>query len=123
MGIPKYIKIGMNKVKLFDMFGSDIKFTYKGSTKYNTFIGGFVSIGIFAVMIAYANLLINVMINNSDSLKSTNRLVRNLANNDTATLLNQTDFSIAFSVTKFGENLLLDEELFSIEMTQQTWTK
>ena len=123
MGIQDYIKAILDKIKWFDMFGNDIKFTYKGNAKYNTFLGGWVSIGIFAVMILYANLLISVMVNNSDSLKSTNRLVRNLASNDTALMLNETDFSIAFSIKRNGENLLLDPELFYIEMSQRTWIK
>ena len=96
--ISKNIKAWTDVIKSYDMFGSDIKFTYKGSEKFNTFIGGLVSLGITAVMIAYTYSLINTMINYGDSLKSTNRLVRNLVRNDNALLLNQTDFSFAFSI-------------------------
>ena len=98
MVIQNCIKAWTDVIKSYDMFGSDIKFTYKGSEKFNTFIGGLVSLGITAVMIVYTYSLINTMINYGDSLKSTNRLVRNLVRNDNALLLNQTDFSFAFSI-------------------------
>ena len=123
MIFKKIVNYVFAKVKEYDMYGKEINFTYKGDQTYNTFVGGLTSISIFVMSFIYAYLLFNIMISNSNSAKSTNKLVKNLGKNDTRLVLNETNFSIAFSLDDRGSNLLSDQSLLTIELLQYVWEK
>ena len=60
-------------IKKLDLFSQKIMFTYKGESSFSTFLGGFVSLIIFALIWVYSVIQFQVMINrqNSNNSKST----------------------------------------------------
>ena len=48
----------MNKLKRFDMFGEQIKLTYKGDYKYRTKLGALMTIIFLVLVLTYASFVL-----------------------------------------------------------------
>ena len=71
-----------DSVRRFDLFAQRIMFTYKGESSFSTFIGGFVSLVIFAVIGVYSAFLLQVMVNRGNSNNSISTEVVDLTVHD-----------------------------------------
>ena len=103
----------------FDMYGRSIAFTYKGREKYNTWIGTLATIIISIIMILYAQLLLNILINEGDTSKATNSLVRDLFLDKEDLYINNTAFTFAFTVQDEDGTVYTDESYVTYEIFQQ----
>ena len=66
----KFGGIVRNTVKKFDFFSQRIMFTYKGETSFSTFIGGFISLLILAIIAIYSGYLVQVIVSRQNSNNS-----------------------------------------------------
>ena len=83
--IDTVVRLGngfQNFIRKFDLFSQRIMFTYKGESSFSTFFGGLVSIIIFASMMVYSALLVQVMINRENSINSLSTEVVDLTFHD-----------------------------------------
>ena len=57
-------------------------FTYKGESSFSTFLGGFISLIILAIVTAYTGVLMQTMVNRQNSNNSLSTEVINLSTDD-----------------------------------------
>ena len=98
MAIGKYIYISYTYAKDFDMYGKLIIFTYKGKEQYKSYLRGIITIMVVVVMILYAQIMFTVLIEKTDTGKSTFSLIRNLISESDSLDLSTTGFSFAFTM-------------------------
>ena len=103
-----------SKVKSNDFYTKQITFSYNQEDGFKTILGGVVSIAIKLILFVYALALISVIINRSDTKRSVNTTVKNLALDDTKYYIGKGTFAIAFMMNDGGNNLLMDPQYFEI---------
>ena len=80
--ISKFCEFIWQSVRRFDLFSQKIMFTYKGESSFSTFLGGFISLIILAIVTAYTGVLMQTMVNRQSSNNSLSTEVVNLSTDD-----------------------------------------
>ena len=116
-----FIKL-IKPIKDFDFYGKRITFTYKGEEEYKTYTGGCTSLAILCVLAVYFYFLLDILINNKDTAKNTNSLVRDLFSDTTNTTIAPSNLSFSFVINN-GTNdqgliFLENRDYFNTEFKQ-----
>ena len=122
MGIGRYLYKGFSYVKDIDMYGKRIAFTYRGKEQYKTYLGGIITIMVVVVMILYAQIMFRVLIEKTDTGKSTNGLIRNLISDSDSLDLSTTDFYFAFTMDNDTFDIITDQSYINLDITQYNIT-
>ena len=111
-------------VTSLDQFSNKIVFTYNGKSKFKTFIGGCYSIGMFMIIVAYAYILGNIMLNRSRSNISISTEIVDLSNNPKVHYPGLNGFSFAFAISdSYGTIYELDDSLYTVKWEQITFSR
>ena len=115
-------KIARNRVKSLDSFSQPIELSYKGDTKYSTFIGGLTTIFILLIMVIYGASLFIALIRRSETRKSKNTIVNDLSKSPPVYEINEENFGLAHIALYNSSIPINDESYFNVRYYQVTET-
>ena len=89
------LKWTKEKVKCLDSFSQPIQLSYKGDTKYSTFMGGVSTIIILMIMLIYSISLLIALVERSETRKSKNTIVNDLSSSPPIYNIDEHNFGLA----------------------------
>ena len=105
-------------IKQLDIYGKTITFTYKGKEQYTTYLGGFMSIMIKLLILAFGVSILSNMINRRNTNSTVNRIVNDIVENTKVVDLQGTDFTFFLHAKyNFGQtsvNFTGSDQFFSL---------
>ena len=114
MGSKSFFLRLIKPIKDFDFYGKKITFTYKGEEEYKTHTGGCTSLAILCILAVYFYFLLDILMNNKNTAKNTNSLVRDLFSDTANTTIANSNLSFSFVMTN-GTNNTQDNGLIFLE--------
>ena len=110
----------MNQVKSMDWFGQNILITYNKENKFNTHLGGWMTLTVIIAFILYSLYLIRTMIKRQTVVYSTNTVIRDLTNDSEDHRPAEHGFAIAIGF-RWETTSLLDDaylQLYELQVQQ-----
>ena len=122
MGSNSFFIRLIRPIKDFDFYGKRITFTYKGEEEYKTYTGGCTSLVILCILAVYFSFLLDILINNRDTAKNTNSLVRDLFSDTANTTIAPSNLSFSFVINNGSDDqgliFLENRNFFNTEFKQ-----
>ena len=115
MNVSRWMK---NKIKQCDVFSQPVELSYKGQTKYSTFIGGCASLIIIIVMVIYATSLLIALVYRSETRKSKNTIVQDLSDSPPVYNVDKNNFGIFHLYRNSFSDPVYDESYFNVRYYQ-----
>ena len=88
-----------NMIRSYDHFASPVSLTFKGKKRFSTIIGGFFSLLMILIVLCYGGILINILINKSETMRSLSISNRDISSNANIYSLNSDNFGVSLLFT------------------------
>ena len=121
--MTKAMRWTKDKITSRDLFGIPVSLTYDGEGEFKTGIGGFVSVIVTLILLAYSIQLFKVLVMRESATVTKNTVQTDLTYDPTRHELSQNgfDFGVAL-VHSDGTDIMNDPDYVSVTMSQLTWT-
>jgi hypothetical protein len=110
-------------VRSYDMYGKDIVLTYKGDDKYRTHLGGFASVLVGGVILAYIVYLFFIMFSKGDTNIARASIVNDISSEVEILKPAKDHFDFAVSYVDGSIDYLNDPTYFTFEINQVEQTR
>lgn len=105
-------------IKNFDMYPTRVNLTYKGKSEFKTLYGGTVSMAIKLIILVYAIGQILLVFTRGNSIKNTNKIVKDLTYDTTKHYIGKNTFAFAIGVIGPNPELMFDPTYFNFTLSQ-----
>ena len=92
----------------FDMFGRNIRLTYKGKESYQTVVGGISTIVILTITFLYGGKLFLKLLEKSDITANRSYTIQDLSNLENSAYFSENSPSVAIQFSKIGNTSMDD---------------
>lgn len=99
-----------------DEYSKNVQLFYKGKTEFNTFFGGFVSLLIKIIVLAYAIKVVTDVVNRTNTNKFVTKAARNLLHDTTNHYIGKGTFAFAVNFVGPYPERMIDPSYFSLHM-------